>query len=67
MAIDFQRKSNEIRRAEEEEERKNKESEFESRVQAVSQMSNEDIADMERISARRAERRAMEKILRGEL
>lgn len=67
MAIDFQRKSNEIRRAEEEEDRKNKESEFESRVQAVSQMSNEDIADKERISARRAERRAMEKILRGEL
>ena len=53
--------------AAEEESRKNKESEFESRVQAVSQMSNEAVADMERISARRAERRAMEKILRGEL
>ena len=67
MAIDFQTKSNEHRRAAEEESRKNKESEFESRVQAVSQMSNEAVADMERISARRAERRAMEKILRGEL
>lgn len=67
MAIDFQRKSNEIRRAEEEEHRKDVESDFATKTMVVSQQTNEDIADMQRISSRKAEREAMEKILRGEL
>ena len=67
MAIDFQRKSREIKRAEEEEKRKDIEAEFETKTLIASQMTNEEVADMQRISSRKAEREAMEKILRGEL
>lgn len=67
IALDFQRKDNDIKRAEEEEKRKDREAEFETKVMVASQQTNEDVADMQRISSRKAEREAMEKILRGEL
>ena len=54
-------------RAEAEEKRKDIESEFETKTVVASQMTNEEVADMQRISSRKAEREAMEKILRGEL
>ncbi|MBO6031903.1 MAG: hypothetical protein J6Q22_10720 [Prevotella sp.] len=67
IAIDFQRKENEIKRAEEEERRKDQEVEFDTKVMLASHRTSEDLADMQRISSRKAEREAMEKILRGEL
>lgn len=67
LAIDFEKKTREIKRAEEEEKRKDMESEFETKTMVASQMTNEEIADMQRMSSRKAEREAMEKILRGEL
>ena len=67
FALDFTRKSHEIKRAEEEERRKDIESDFETKTVVASQMTKEEIADIERISSRKAEREAMEKIMRGEL
>lgn len=67
LAIDFLQKSSEIRRIEQEEHRKDLESEFETKAFAVSQMTNEEIATMERKRRRKAEKEAMEKVLRGEL
>ena len=67
LAIDYIRKSREIKRVEEEEHRKDLESEFETKSLQASQMSNEEIAALERKRRRQAEREAMEKILRGEL
>ena len=67
IALDYIRKSREIRRVEEEEHRKDLESEFETKSLVASQMSNEDITALERKRRRQAEREAMEKVLRGEL
>lgn len=67
LALDYIRKENEIRRASEEEKRKDIESEFETKVAEVSQMTNEEIMAMERKRQRKAEREAMAKVLRGEL
>ena len=67
IALDFDKKIHEIKRAEAEEKRKDIESEFETKASLASQMTNEEVADMQRISSRKAEREAMEKILRGEL
>ena len=67
LALDYIRKSREIRRVEEQEHRKDLESEFETKALVASQMSNEDMATLERRRRRQAEREAMEKVLRGEL
>ena len=67
FALDFTRKSHEIKRTEEEERRKDIESDFDTKTMVASHKSSEDVADMQRISSRKAEREAMEKILRGEL
>ena len=67
MAIDYLRKTNDIKRVEQEEYRKDLESEFETKALSVSQMTNEEIATMERKRRRKAEKEAMEKVLRGEL
>ena len=67
IAIDYMRKANEIKRAEEAEHRKNLESEFETKSIESSGMTSEEIAEMQRLRRRKAEKEAMEKIMRGEL
>lgn len=67
IALDYIRKSGEIKRAEEEEKRKNMESAFETQKVELSKQSNTELASLERRRRRAAEKEAMEKIMKGEL
>ena len=67
MAINFMKMENHIKRAEKEEHRKVLESEFATKVSDVSQMSSEEIEELEHRRRRMAEKEAMDKILKGEL
>ena len=67
MAIEYMKISGEIRRAEQEEHKKDLDTEFAIQASEDEHRSPSELADIERRRARRAEKEAMEKILKGEL
>lgn len=67
IALDFVKKRNEINRFDNGERRKDREVQFDEAVSLTTQKTSEDIADMERVRRRKAEREAVDKVLRGEL
>ena len=67
IALDYIKKAGEIRRAEQEEHRRDIEADFEMQTTQYSQQTPSELAAIERKRRRTAERQAMEKILKGEL
>ena len=67
LALSYVQQLGQVKRLENEERRKDLESEFNLKTTEQSQMSSTELADLERRRRRKAEKEAMEKILKGEL
>ena len=65
--LEYNRQLGDVKRAEDEEKRKNLESEFQLKNTEMSHMSSTEIADIERKRRRKAEKETIAKIMKGEL